>query len=133
MTCTKEDFTPWFNGAIYKPSRPGVYQQRAGSGDKIGYQYWDGEYWYSWSLNVKGAKHSYSIGDRASEMYQDDDWRGITGITVPKKYSIVKVIAQTVETSDIDAYAREYGLQDWQIIELDSDGKTLLLGQPLCK
>ena len=65
------ELTPWVPGHI-KPARPGVYQQF--SGLYLGYQRWDGEYWYSWDSEPEiAAKCTYRIHKR----FQDDTWRGL--------------------------------------------------------
>lgn len=63
--------TDWFPGSI-KPVRPGVYQQMCGFGERIGYQKWDGEYWYSREITLEAA---HRAPYRAYT--QDDPWRGL--------------------------------------------------------
>lgn len=65
--------TPWFDGEI-KPVRKGVYQLFNGTQTMIGYQYWDGEYWYEWDVSPEIAA---KIKWPAASCFQNDKWRGI--------------------------------------------------------
>jgi hypothetical protein len=68
-----QKLTPWFDGKLYKPVYPGVYQQL--NGDKqLGYQRWDGRLWYAWYESVERA--AKSIGP-AARGFQNDNWRGL--------------------------------------------------------
>lgn len=68
-------FTPWFPGDV-KPVRKGVYQQISGIGREVGYQYWDGYFWFAWDEEKAGALREYKHGYRACT--QNDKWRGLT-------------------------------------------------------
>lgn len=67
------EFTPWFDGKKHKPVRKGVYQQRNAYG-QIGYQKWDGRFWYGWRNTPSGAKNAIQTAYHAC---QNDDWRGL--------------------------------------------------------
>jgi len=67
-------FTPWFPGNV-KPVRVGVYQQHCGMGTIVGYQYWNGKKWSSWSHSVEGA--ILRSGSIACSDHQNDPWRGV--------------------------------------------------------
>jgi hypothetical protein len=66
--------TLWFPGTV-KPVRVGVYQQHCGIGTIIGYQYWNGKKWSSWSSSAKGAILCKQI--MAAPDHQNDPWRGV--------------------------------------------------------
>jgi len=70
-----QKLTPWFDGKLYKPAYPGVYQLVSGCGEKIGYQKWDGSYWYSWEETPEDAAKSTF---RIWYFFQNDNWRGLT-------------------------------------------------------
>lgn len=70
----KKHLTPWFDGKKYTPARPGVYMQRCGYGKDVGYQRWDGSYWYGWCYRAEDAAKQIVVVDLA---YQNDDWRGL--------------------------------------------------------
>ena len=70
----KDDLTPWFDGTLYKPARPGVYMLMSGS--SVGYQRWDGVEWSSWYLDVDGAANG-RLDSYADTHYQNDNWRGL--------------------------------------------------------
>ena len=68
-----KNLTPWFDGKLYKPVRPGVYQSRFFS--DIGFRHWDGKTWGNWFFRQNDAarrKHRPAAGAG-----QTDDWRGI--------------------------------------------------------
>lgn len=65
--------TPWFPGHI-KPVHPGVYQQKSGVSDRIGYQRWDGRFWHKWHPTAEAAAQSYAP---VTKIHQDDPWRGL--------------------------------------------------------
>ena len=69
-----QKLTPWFDGKLYKPAYPGVYQQLGGGDKTIGYQRWDGNYWYEWSEYAEYAAKSTAP---AARDFQNDDWRGL--------------------------------------------------------
>lgn len=64
--------TPWFPGTI-KPVRKGVYQQKNGTSG-IGYQRWDGKFWYAWRKSPEDAKNCLIV---VSTYFQNDSWRGV--------------------------------------------------------
>ncbi len=64
--------TRWFPGSV-KPARVGVYQQKNPHGI-IGYQRWDGAFWYCWAPSVDAAARSMC---RAANSFQRDPWRGL--------------------------------------------------------
>ena len=64
--------TKWFPGHI-KPVRAGIYQVRGVRGD-IGYQHWDGNYWYYWSESPYVKKFNSA---QVATCYQNDAWRGL--------------------------------------------------------
>lgn len=70
----KQKLTPWFNGKLYKPARPGVYQLESGCGERLGYQKWDGDKWYEWCETVEQASLSDWV---IIYSHQNDDWRGL--------------------------------------------------------
>lgn len=73
----KLKLTAWFPGHI-KPVRKGVYQQKAGLQDMLGYQYWSGLRWYGWVSTIEGAYAARKyLPVHAS--HQNDDWRGVLG------------------------------------------------------
>jgi hypothetical protein len=73
MNWTEDQLTPWFDGRLHKPARPGVYMQRNANG-RIGYQRWDGESWYLWISTAEiAAKQIQAV----AHYYQNDDWRGL--------------------------------------------------------
>lgn len=74
MNWTEDQLTPWFDGKLHKPARPGVYMQRSGGGRDIGYQRWDGERWYMWCRTAEFAARSPWA---ALESFQNDNWRGL--------------------------------------------------------
>lgn len=65
--------TPWFPGRT-KPIRAGVYQQLCGKRSRVGYQRWDGTFWYSWHFTPEAAARSTVL---ARTEHQNDPWRGI--------------------------------------------------------
>lgn len=73
----RDIFTPWFNGRIHKPEGPGVYQLCSGSGNSLGYQYWDGAAWHTWCGTVDEA-HLERFSPPVCNEAQQDDWRGLT-------------------------------------------------------
>lgn len=68
--------TPWFNGAVHKPARKGVYMLMSGSGIRTGYQFWDGKKWKAWEETPEAA-FSRRKDDDAAASYQNDNWRGL--------------------------------------------------------
>ena len=68
------EFTPWFDGRLHKPARPGVYQQR-NAHDVIGYQHWNGARWGAWCRSAAEAKEQR--GSYVHPAYAHDDWRGL--------------------------------------------------------
>ena len=74
MTYTEDDLTPWFDGKLYKPKRPGVYMLMSCS--SVGYQRWDGVTWSSWYEDVDGAANC-PLDSYAAKSYQNDNWRGL--------------------------------------------------------
>ena len=66
--------TPWFDGALVKPKRLGVYMLM--SGLNVGYQQWDGVKWGPWCINADKAA-SYRPGNYAAAQFQNDNWRGL--------------------------------------------------------
>lgn len=66
--------TPWFDGRIHKPARPGVYQQKSATG-WVGYQHWNGKKWSVWCTTA--AQAYAQRGGFASPRHQNDDWRGL--------------------------------------------------------
>jgi len=66
--------TAWFPGTV-KPVRPGVYQTRCGFGDIIGYQRWNGRYWFYWARDARTAAMS---SQPCHHLRQNDPWRGLT-------------------------------------------------------
>lgn len=71
---SKAILTRWFRRDV-KPAHVGVYQQKDGMGQHIGYQFWDGEFWYAWSSTIEGA---ILDGKRGLKAAQADPWRGLT-------------------------------------------------------
>lgn len=67
--------TPWFDGRK-KPARRGVYQQKDGHGQTIGYQYWDGSVWYAWCTTAREAFDARRCFPAAADC-QNDKWRGL--------------------------------------------------------
>lgn len=70
---SKDKLTPWFPGEV-KPVRQGVYQQKSGFGDSIGYQFWDGRQWCGWCKTPDGAENDRGAADIR---HQNDRWRGL--------------------------------------------------------
>lgn len=66
--------TEWIPGHT-KPVHVDVYQQRAGHGNAIGYQFWDGTRWGIWASTIDDAMNNCSIP--ACHYFQDDPWRGL--------------------------------------------------------
>ena len=64
--------TDWFPGDV-KPVRIGVYQQRNPDGH-LGYQRWDGKFWYSWESTIDLAARATLVVDGS---FQCDPWRGL--------------------------------------------------------
>jgi hypothetical protein len=75
MYISKDALTPWFDGAV-KPVRTGVYQQRCGGGDEIGFQYWNGKSWGPWAETPEAAMNEGRFR-LAAPSYQFDNWRGL--------------------------------------------------------
>jgi hypothetical protein len=72
MTWDENDLTPWFDGRVHKPTRPGVYMLMCGFGKVLGYQRWDGEFWNLWYRTPEMAN---IVTFRAAS--QNDNWRGL--------------------------------------------------------
>jgi len=76
-----EKLTPWFDGGVFKPSRPGVYERSF----YAPYSYWDGEYWHDGAPYPELAYQYGQVpgipGLEYSES-QDAEWRGLA--TPPK-------------------------------------------------
>lgn len=70
---SKQKLTPWFRNGE-KPARKGVYQQMSGTGDRLGYQRWDGKRWMVWCETAEAAAGKH-IPVRHSS--QGDPWRGL--------------------------------------------------------
>ena len=66
------EFTRWFDGKT-KPVRHGVYQQKNLVG-RLGYQRWDGKFWFGWYSTPEKATIDYR---RAHACFQNDNWRGL--------------------------------------------------------
>ena len=73
-----EKLTPWFPGDV-KPVYPGPYQQKCGFGRDIGYQFWDGNTWFSWRRTINQAMKEYEAGYKSCT--QNDPWRGLTKVS----------------------------------------------------
>ena len=65
--------TPWFDGKIHKPARPGVYQVRLPS--SCVYRHWDGKTWGFWHSDADSAGGTKRRPHR--DYHAQDDWRGI--------------------------------------------------------
>ena len=65
--------TPWFDGKIHKPVRPGVYQVRL-PGACV-YRHWDGKTWGLWYFTAALVNERGVHPIR--ETLVQDDWRGI--------------------------------------------------------
>ena len=75
MNYTDDDLTPWFDGKLYKPARPGPYMLLSGSRGAIGYQMWDGHKFGHWFESLHDAVWRSRDGDCA--VTQNDNWRGL--------------------------------------------------------
>lgn len=72
--------TLWFKDGEL-PARRGVYQQQNPLGE-LGYQRWDGRYWYGWSSTADAAA-AYQV--RAAAQFQRDPWRGLAENPIPSQ------------------------------------------------
>lgn len=74
MTTTKKQkLTPWFKGGEL-PARRGVYQQQNPLGE-LGYQRWDGGYWFAWCSTAEAAATQRMP---VATQFRRDPWRGLT-------------------------------------------------------
>ena len=67
--------TGWYSGN-QKPARVGVYQQFGVDRKTVGYQYWNGNLWFSWCYTPDAAYRARK-GCPVAFCYQDDKWRGV--------------------------------------------------------
>lgn len=75
MNYTEDQLTPWFPAHV-KPSRNGLYMKLCGYGRDIGFQFWDGEFWYGWSFSLRGAMSFYQMEVKALDNRRNQ-WRGL--------------------------------------------------------
>lgn len=76
MRYNESELTPWFDGRLYKPARPGVYMQRLYPGSGIiGFQYWNGRLWSAWRSDPQSAFDERDF--LVSHRFQKHDWRGL--------------------------------------------------------
>ena len=69
----KPKLTPWIDGSAEKPFLLGVYMLL--SGNRSGYQHWDGVQWGIWATTPEMAKKYRNTP--ANLYYQNDNWRGL--------------------------------------------------------
>ena len=75
----KDDLTPWFDGTLYKPARPGVYvsKYKGYVGYYVGYRLWTEMAWGFWFWDLKDAVDDPWNAVCAPSAEQDADWRGL--------------------------------------------------------
>lgn len=75
-TYTDDDFTDWYP-PLTKPVHVGVYQVETVGSEHInccrGYQYWNGERWGSYDLNIASAYTNRMY----PSIFQHHTWRGL--------------------------------------------------------
>lgn len=72
-----------------QPAEPGLYHQKSGA--TVGYQFWDGWFWYGFATNIYGALSRFIEGCKASERFQNDPWRPLPDHE--RKYAIAALEA----------------------------------------
>ena len=90
--------TPWFEGKIHKPVRPGVYQVRSPgkSPDITGFRNWNGETWSRW---YSTAERADSAGHSPAPLeYQSPDWRGVQFTEALVSDLLVEVLRHLTES-----------------------------------
>ena len=74
-TPNEADLTPWFDGLLHKPARPGVYMRRLG--DYVVYGWWTGSAWRRWFWKAAEAANDALRSKGAPPKCQNPDWRGL--------------------------------------------------------
>lgn len=67
-------YTSWFPGSV-RPLREGLYQKKLERG--TAYSYWDGFYWYAFTLDKATAIWYHERGLKSGDQLRRD-WRGLS-------------------------------------------------------